>query len=508
MADSQHGAILEALKRGDVVQAEAQCEAFLSAGGGAEGIYLMGAIQSLKGDKQSALRLIGRAATLLPNRADIAYNHGVTLRESGRIGDAAAEWKRAIALDPNHRDASANLALALDHSGDASAAVEAYRRLLDRWPDDRDGLYNFANLCQRAGQFDAARNLYSRLLDKHAGFAAGWINFGMLQKRQRDWAGSERSYRRAVEIDPGSAAAHFNLANLLLQQGQWREGWAEYEWRLSLPDETPPRIPLPKWTGSEPTGTRVLLWGDQGYGDAIQFLRFAGAVAARGHHAFVVVKPELRGLAATAPGIEAAFAPGDKIPEADTQAALASLPHLLGIDDVGKLWTGPYLRAEVSVPIAPRIGRHVGLVWAGDPRHPNDSHRSARLDDLAPLADVAGVTWHSLQLGPARDQLAASKWAAPIVDESPRLTDFAASAAFVSSLDLVVTVDTSMAHLVGSLGRPGIVMLPHVDCDWRWLAEGDSTPWYPTLRLVRQERPRDWTSVAGAIAAMLAAIAK
>jgi hypothetical protein len=152
--------------------------------------------------------------------------------------------------------------------------------------------------------------------------------------------------------------------------------------------------------------------------------------------------------------------------------------------------------------------RRIGLVWAGDPRHPNDAHRSARLEELAPLFDVAGVTWHSLQLGPAQTQLAASALAVRIIDESPRLIDFSASAALVSSLDMIVTVDTSMAHLAGSLGRPGIVMLPYVDCDWRWMPEGDRTPWYPTLRLIRQERPRDWSSVAAAVAAVLAAKGK
>jgi len=507
VVDSGHGAILDALRRGDIGAAETSCENYLRDGGGAEGIYLMGAVQSLKGDKAAALRLIGRAAELLPNRADIAYNHGVALRETGLVAESAAEWKRTIALDPKHRDAIANLALAFDQMGDAQAAFDRYRDLLELWPDDRDGLYNLANLCQRAMQFDAARPLYARLVDKHAGFVAGWINFGMLQKRQRDWEGAEASYRRAVALDPGSAAAHFNLANLLLQQQRWGEGWAEYEWRLRLPDQPPPRFPLPVWTGAEPTGTRVLLWGDQGYGDAIQFLRFAAAVAARGHRAFAVVKTELRDLAATAPGIEQAFGPADALPEADTQIALASLPRALAITDSGGLWSAPYFRA--AAPAAGSSGaRRIGLVWAGDPRHPNDAHRSVRLDELSPLLDVPDVAWHSLQLGPAREQIAASSWAGRIVDDAPRMNDFAATAAIVAELDSVLTVDTSMAHLVGAMGWPGIVMLPAIDCDWRWLPDGDRTPWYPTLTLVRQERPRDWNGVAGAVADLLTAKSK
>jgi tetratricopeptide (TPR) repeat protein len=505
MTDSGHGAIIDALRRGDLAQAETICEAFLTAGGGAEGLYLMGAIQSMKGDKPAAARLIGRAAGLLPNRADIAYNHGVALRETGALADAAAEWRRALAIDDNHRDARANLALALDQLGDPGAAAAMYGQLLERRPDDRDALYNLGNLCQRAGETAMARSVYEHLVDRHPGFSLGWINFGMLLKRVGDWAGAERCYRRAIETDPGSAAAHFNLANLLLQRAQWREGFVEYEWRLALPGEARPFFPYPEWTGDEPAGTRVLLWGDQGFGDTIQFLRFADAVAARGHRAFAVVKTEIRDLVATAPGIEAAFGADDAIPEADAQVSLASLPHRLGLDRAGDLWRGVYLRPPVAVDVLDGPRLKVGLVWAGDPRHPNDAHRSARLDDLAPLFAVPNLSWFSLQLGPARDQLAASPWSERIVDLASHLIDFAATAAFVQRLDSVVTVDTSMAHLVGALGRPGMVMLPAVDCDWRWLDEGDATPWYPSLHLFRQSAPRDWPAVARLIAAALAA---
>jgi tetratricopeptide (TPR) repeat protein len=508
VADSGRGAVLEALRRGDTAAAEALCDGFLRDGGGAEGMYLMGAIQSLKGDKAAAARLIGRAAELLPRRSDIAYNHGVALREIGRIPDAAAEWKRAIAIDPANRDAAANLALALDQIGDAQGAVDQYRRLVERWPDDRDGLYNFANLCQRAGQFDAAAALYRRLTEKHASFVPGWINFGMLRKRSRDWAGAEDCYRRAIALDPGSAAAHFNLSNLLLQQERWREGWEAYEWRLRLPDQPPPRFPQPGWTGTEPAGTRVLLWGDQGYGDAIQFLRFAAQVAERGHRAIAVVKTELKSLAATIPGVDAAYGPGDDLPEVDAQIALASLPRALGIES-RLLWHAPYIAAPGAAPRATTSPRsRVGLVWAGDPRHPNDAQRSASLDALKPLLEIDGIDWHGLQLGPARDQIAMSPWSGRMVDESPRMTDFAATAAIVASLDLVLTVDTSVAHLVGAMGKDGIVMLPFVDCDWRWLTDGERTPWYPTLTLVRQPAAQDWKAVTARVADLLAAKAK
>ena len=158
------------------------------------------------------------------------------------------------------------------------------------------------------------------------------------------------------------------------------------------------------------------------------------------------------------------------------------------------MWTGPYLRSAAAELGEGGFGRKIGLVWAGDPRHPNDAHRSIRLDDLALLLEVPDLAWYSLQMGPARDQLLSSRWRERVVDLAPRLTDFATSAAVVAALDLVVTVDTSMAHLVGALGCPGIVMLPFIDCDWRWLADGESSPWYPKPQAVS---PRTAGRLAG-----------
>lgn len=503
-------AVLDALQRGDIAAAEALCESFLEAGGGAEGVYLAGVIRSMRGDGAAARGLLDRAATLLPDRADIAYNHGVILREGGDLAAAAAEWRRAIGLDPGHRDATVNLALALDNLGDRAGAETTYRLMLERWPEDRDGLYNFANFCQRGGAAQTALDAYLRLLRVHPGFVKGWINLGMLLKREHQPDGAERCYRQAIAIDPGSAAAHFNLANLLLGRGQWAEGFAEYEWRLLLPEAAKPGWQGAPWTGAEPPGTRVILWGDQGHGDAIQFLRHAAAVAAKGHRVFVVVKDGLRRLAARAPGVEAAFAPGDEIPAADAHLPLASLPHRLGLSDSREFWTGPYLEADASEsPELPGTkGMKIGLVWAGDARHPNDLYRSARLEQLAPLFAVPGVAWVSLQVGEPAAQLAASPWAGGILDIAPQLRDFAVTAAAIARLDLLVTVDTAVAHVAGAMGRPAWVLLPAIDSDWRWLDEGDTTPWYPTLRLFRQSARGDWDTVARAVAAALAATAE
>ncbi len=509
MPSSQHKAILEALERGDVDRAEPLCEAFVASGGGGEGLYLLGVVRSLKGDNAAAARLLDRAAELLPERPDIAYNRGVMLRAAGKLAEAAAEWRRAARLDPDHRDALGNLAHASEDLGAPAEAEALYRRILEHWPDDRTALFNFGNLCQRAGRPAEALDLYRRLVQAHPGFVGGWINLGMLLRRERQFDAAETVFRQAISVDPGSAGAHFNLATLLLGQGRWREGFAEYEWRLVLPEAAKPEWRRDPWTGTEPAGTRVILWGDQGYGDSIQFLRHVGAVAARGHRPILVVKREMLALAATAPGVESVHAPTDHIPAAEVHLALASLPHRLGLADAAELWTGAYLRADAPAPaeLGPRTGgeKRAGIVWAGDPRHPNDAWRSAGLESLAPLFALPGWRWFSLQKGEAAEALARSPWAGAIADLAPALGDFSASAAALRELDALVTVDTAMAHLAGALGLPACVLLPRVDCDWRWMEEGERTPWYPTLRLFRQTSAGDWTEVAARIAAHLAA---
>jgi hypothetical protein len=290
----------------------------------------------------------------------------------------------------------------------------------------------------------------------------------------------------------------------LLAQGRWREGFAEFEWRETkrtcLPREW---ATLPEWTGREPVGTCVVLWIDQGNGDTFQFLRFVGDVVARGHRVFLTVAASLRRLVSAMPGIAGVLTTGAALPPCERQVALASLPAVLGMNDPTKTWQGPYLQPVGEIPRLKKPGRlAVGLVWAGSPDYLADHDRSMALATLEPLLDVPGVDWFSLQLGPACEQVTQTRWNGIIADAVSTVSDFADTAALIAGLDLVITVDTGVAHLAGALGSPTWVMLRAFG-DWRWLNNGDTTAWYPSLRLFRQPARGDWKSVAEAVAEAL-----
>jgi Tfp pilus assembly protein PilF len=489
--------VIDAFSRGDLAAAEALAEDFIAAGGEGEGLYLLALVRAAQGRLPAALDLLSRAAAWLPGRADIAYNHGVILRDAGHLAAAAARWRRATVLDPQHHGAWSNLALARSDLGDAAGALDTYRRLLGQWPDDRDALYNFANLCHRNRLFDAASALHTGLLAGHPNFAAGWVNLGMTEKSLGRFAPAERCYRRALALEPQSAQAHYNLANLLLVQGRWRDGFAEYEWRLKLPGAPQCACPLPVWTGDEPPGTRVVLWNDQGSGDAIQFLRYVPRLAARGYRVRLHLNDPLARLGASVPGVETACGLSAAPPDADCQLPLLSLPHRLGCLVPAGSWQKPYVAAGPTplLPAKPK-GRRIGLVWAGNPAHRNDAVRSARLDDLIPLLSVDDAQWFSLQVGRPADLPQSSAWRERITDLAPLLGDFAATASLVGQLDLVITVDTAAAHLAGAMGKPVWILLPAIDGDWRWGTSGERTAWYPSATLFRQSVAGQWAEVA------------
>jgi tetratricopeptide (TPR) repeat protein len=475
----------------------------------ADAMHLQGVQRLTQGDQETAVTLLQCARALVPERSDIVYDHGVALLAAGRLPEAAEAWRRAAGLSPDRVDAWRNLALAVAQTAGSNSALDVYRQALAYHPEDRDLLYNYGNLCFRGGDLDGAAAAQARLLQAHPQFAAGWINAGMTCKAAGRFEQAERCYRQAILLDDQAslALAHFNLANVLLQQGRWVEGFAEYEWRLRLPNALPQPWPAPAWAAEHPAGSRVLVWNDQGIGDAIQYLRLTARLAGRGYRVLVLVQDQLKSLAASAPGVEAAFGPGDPPQPVDAQVPLCSLPHALGVvpDDV---WNGPYLRAakKISLPIAAGGGhRRVGLVWAGNPAHANDANRSMHLADLHALLDLQGITWFSLQLGGGPAELAASPWAGRVHDLSCLLTDFSATAAVILELDLLISVDTAVAHLAGALGRPAWILLPAIGSDWRWGVSGETTAWYPSVRLFRQRQVGAWAPIAAEMTALLTA---
>jgi Tfp pilus assembly protein PilF len=436
-------------------------------------------------------------------QAQRLYAQGVRLQQQGLLADAIAAWRNALTLNSDHHDARYNLAIGLAASGDLVGAETSYAALLSRSANHCKALYNLANLKMRQGDPAAAEPLYRRLLAADPGFTPGWTNLAMARSAQGDLAQAESCLDRALALEPANVGAHWNLAHLLLTARRWPQAWHEYEWRLRRPECPPPPLPVPDWTPADTQPQRILLWNDQGMGDALQFARYVPFLAARGHEVWLFVQDALRPLLASVPAVAGVVGASDPLPQVDRQAPLLSLPHRLGLPDPGASWRGAYVRPPPPITLPRRAGRRaVGLVWSSNPAHPNRIMRDVPLGQLAPLLEIAGIDWFGLQVGSAAQDIAAAGLADRVHDLSPRIRDFADTAAAVAALDLVITVDTSMPHLVGAMDKPGWVMISAAR-EWRWAGNEAASLWYPSLRLFRQQSAGDWSGVVPAIATAL-----
>ena len=309
------------------------------------------------------------------------------------------------------------------------------------------------------------------------------------------------AFAAAVELLPTSPRAHFYKGFMLLLLGRWQEGWRDYAWRARL--EPGPSLPGPAWDGGALGGRILLLEAEQGLGDTLQMLRYAPLAAARGGRVALAVPAPLRRLLEGFPGVARLYGPGDFI-EYDVRAKLFALPGLFGTtpDSVPPAVAPIAIPADApaALPIRAARGHKIGLVWAGNPRHPNDRNRSCPLAALRPILDVPGCRIFSLQTGAACEE--AAQFDERIVRLDHALADMADTAAAIAALDLVITVDTSVAHLAGTLGKECWLMLPAA-CDWRWLLDRSDTPWYPRMTLFRQKGHGDWHGVALRIASAL-----
>jgi hypothetical protein len=326
-------------------------------------------------------------------------------------------------------------------------------------------------------------------------------------REQGDTHGAFVALQHAIALEPDFAEARFYLGCLHLLEGNYRPGFAEFEWRWRWSGFATPHLEVaqPAWDGADLRGRTILLHGEQGLGDSLQFCRYAPLLAERAGRVLLQVPAALVAVLRTLDGVETVVAPGEQLPPFDVHAPLMSLPHLVGTTVETIPARVPYLHADPSAMArwrerlrGPSDGMRVGLVWSGNPAHPRQHVRSLPLACLEPLATVPGVTFYSLQKGPAAEEGHASNLGLPLTDLGPLLEDFAETAAALSQLDLLITVDTSVAHMAGALGRPVWLLLAAV-ADWRWLLDRADSPWYPTLRLFRQHRLGDWQSVVEAV---------
>jgi hypothetical protein len=304
--------------------------------------------------------------------------------------------------------------------------------------------------------------------------------------------------QQALTLEPNNANAHWNKAQILLLLGRIKEGWKEYEWRKKCAD-----FSLlvwqpggPPWDGSDLDGKTILIYCEQGFGDSIQFIRYARLLAEMGAQVIVKCQPKLQALFKTIPGVDRAITRSDKTAPYHFQASLLSLPCLLKTDIETIPAQVPYLflPTQASRDLISDGKRKIGIVWAGSPSHKNDQNRSMSLKHFEPLLDIDEITFYSLQFGERSQDIISLGFDHALTNLEQDLDGFMPTAAMLEKLDLIISVDTSTAHLAGALGRPIWTLLSFVP-DWRWMLGRDDSPWYPTMRLFRQSAPGDWKGV-------------
>jgi Tfp pilus assembly protein PilF len=447
-----------------------------------------------------------------------------------QYGDAAAwakDWDaaeealvRAVKLQPRLAGAWARLGNVYRAQNQLKKSIDASEQAA-RIEPTADALSNLADVYIADGRPDDAARAAERAIAASPDHLAGRLNLGCALVRQGRTVDGIAAFESALGRRDDFAQAHFNLGLALLKRGDFERGWRELEWRFELsPDARASRIRrmLPQWSGEPLAGKTILLHAEQGFGDTFQFARFSPIVARRASPAKVVLAtaPPLHRLLRSLEVVSDVVGVAAPLPPADVQCPLMSLPLALGTTPATIPSDVPYLAAPPELVGAWRAklsgipGRKVGLAWAGNKRNTHDRYRSCRLNDLAAIIDAAadaGVILFSLQKGEGSEQLfELERFADRVIDRTNELNDWADTAAFIDALDLIISVDTGIAHLAGALGKRVWTMLSTA-ADWRYAhgASTDHSAWYPTMRLFRQETLHDWPGVAARVAAALRA---
>ncbi len=481
--------------------------------GYAQAWYNLGQAMRALEQKEEAIACYRTAINLQPSYAPPCNNLGLLLHEMGRTDEAVTFARRAVAGQPDDAESQNNLGVILQAQGNLEEAAEHYRRAVSLRKPYAEAWSNLGGVARMRGELHEAVECCGKAIELAPESPDPYHNLGIALSDLGDHDRALASFDRALEIKPTSSLFHWSRALALLLGGDFAQGWEEYEWRWRCAELKPSR-PLfaePEWDGSDPSGKTILLYAEQGLGDSIQFVRYASEVAARGARVVVGCHALLRSLLTKVEGVSDTWADGEPRPPIDAQLPLLSLPRVLGT----RLDTIParisYLRAEPlrvqhwKERLATTSGRRkVGLVWAGNRQHQNDRNRSTTLASFGRLAEATDTTFVSLQKGEPAVEAARPPAGMTLLDWGAELNDFSDTAALLEALDLVITVDTSVAHLAGALGRPVWTLLPFSP-DWRWLLNRDDSPWYPTMRLFRQPGVGDWPTVMSRVADALRA---
>ena len=471
--------------------------------------------EALNDESEAAYR---QAIARRPYDPNPLLDLGRCLQLAGRIDEAETHYRQALALDATRYETHNNLGCLLKERGEYAEAEAVLRQALQLRPDYARGYNNLGNVLIRAGRANEAEAAYRHAIALKPDYADAYSNLGCLLINLHRLPEAEVASRMAYALDRDNALIQWNLSLCLLHRGQWQAAWLLYEARLDPSRGNAVAIPTlncPRWQGESLQGRSLIVWTEQGFGDDIQFVRFLPQLKAQGLIRLTFFcKPALHRLFQGLDVVDTLVSLGNSLtaPRHDYWTFLLSIPRELGLMPDQLTAEMPYLQApddalhiwQARLPPSPTL--RVGLVWKGNPAHSNDENRSLpHLRTLLPLWSAnTDIDFYSVQMGTAAAETEQLPADCLITRLDTHIVDFADTAAALMQLDLLITVDTAIAHLAGALGRPCWVLLPYTGTDWRWRQEGDMTAWYPnTVRLFRQDARGIWDTVVQTIATAL-----
>lgn len=447
---------------------------------------------------EEAIACYRQAVQLEPNHASAHNSLAVALYQQNKLDEAIEHYQQAIALHPGYVNAHDNLGIALKQQGKLEEAATHFQQAIAFNPSYANAYINLGNAMRELGRFNEAISYCQESIRLQPSNADAHNTYGCVLVDLARFEDAIACFEDAVRLRPDFADAHLNMGIILLQIGQFRRGFEEYHWRWKTKQCPDLRYTQALWTGENLNGKVILLTAEQGFGDTIQFARYAPMVAARGGEVIIACQKPLLRLLSTISGVSRCVDRDKDNIDIHTHAPLLELPYILGTTTDTIPANVPYLsppsQSSIRLEVPPNTQLKIGIVWATNPSNSTSGKRSCSLSHFLSLLEVPGIALYSLQ----KEQPATDR---DLLDSTPRLqdlqeqlTDFADTACAIAQLDLIITVDTAVAHLAGALGKPTWTLLPHI-ADWRWMRDRDDNPWYPTMRLFRQNQPADWDGV-------------
>ena len=429
---------------------------------------------------------------------DSAFEDAFAAHRAGNLAEAIAGYTALLQKSPDRTDALNNLGVAFRQSGRYQAAEICYRRLLVLEEPNAGLCVNLANCLRDQGKLDEASTFYRQSIDEDAESASAWHGLGLIERDLENLEESVAAFDKAIALSPDGDQYAWDRSLSLLRLGDYRAGFEAYESRWTQPGQKKPSSGTPEWDGTSYQDKTLLLYGEQGFGDVIQFARFIPMAVQRGGKVTLSVRPELVSLLQDQfLGVQAVVSRDDPAPAHDFILPLLSLPRVLGTE-FSDVMSTPYLKPKNRPVVLPERSspdiKRVALAWAGSPTQKNDRNRSFPLLAMAPLLVRPDIDFFAVQKGPDAKQIANSGLAYAITDLSSQLNDFADTSAALSEMDLIISCDSAVVHLAGALGNPVWVALS-VFHDWRYGPSGDLTPWYGTSRVFKQKCAGDWAEV-------------